>query len=702
MLRHLLISTTLLSGGLLWSPAYANDDEVIVNGQYLSIDKLNAVKTPTLIIDVPQSLSIVDDIQIREQAFTSISDITRFAPGLSNSQGEGHRDAIIIRGNQTTSDFFLDGARDDVQYYRPLYNVQQVEILRGANALLFGRGGVGGIVNRVSKKAEIGEQFTDVTASIDTFGAYLTALDTNFTLSESAGLRVNGFVEGLNNHRDFYDGTRYGFNPTLGIDLGPQTSLNLSYEYLDDDRVVDRGVPSQSVNGGPDVPLEGFDTTFFGSPDQNYTTLKAHILRGQVDHRFSDTLRGNVTVQYADYDKLYQNLFASDSVDVTNGTFPEVELDGYRDPTERSNLSLQGNLVGEFETGSLGHTLLIGAEYTSQDTSNDRYDNVFSTNNDDQLFIPFTDPLSIPAFGFTKPARSRESDVTVLSLYIQDQIDLTDAFKVVLGARFDSFDIDVNDIQNNVQFSRKDEEITPRVGLIYKPAKNVSIYSSFSQTFVPRSGDQFLTLDLDASNTRPQFTENLEAGVKWDIRTGLSFTGAIFQLDRESYTSIDPTDSTRLITVDGSRTSGLELQLTGDLTDKWSINTGYSYMDGKVDDISFGVGQIGTGGLDGNKPRQTPEHMFSVWNNYQVNEQLGLGLGATYQDSYFVREDNNVEVPSYIRFDAAAFYDVSETLRLQINVENLLDENYFPDAHSNTNISTGEPLNARFTISSRF
>ncbi|GLQ20605.1 TonB-dependent receptor [Algimonas porphyrae] len=706
MRKSALILSTILANAGLVAPAFADDgpfdDEVIATGTYLSIDKINAVKTPTPIIDIPQSLTIITAETIRDQSFQSIGDITRYSPGVNISQGEGHRDAIIIRGNQTTADFFQDGVRDDVQYYRPLYNLQQVEILRGANALLFGRGGVGGIVNRVTKTADSTDSFTTLDASIDTFGAAYGAVDYNQPLSDRVGLRVNGFVESLNNHRDFFDGDRFGINPTLGIELGPQTALDLSYEYLDDDRVVDRGVPSVNVATGPDVPLEGFDNTFFGSPDQNFTTLQAHILRGRADHQFNDMLRGNVTLQYADYDKVYQNLYASEEVVLTNGIFPQVELDGYRDTTDRNNFVAQANLVGEFDTGPIGHTVLVGVEYASQHTDNARLDNVFAQNNDDQLFIPFSDPLNIPAFGFTDPARDRKSNVYVLSAYAQNQIDLTDQFKVVLGARFDSFDIDVTDIQNNAQFTRKDEEITPRIGAIFKPVDNMSFYASYSETFTPRSGDQFLTLDLDTASTRPQFTENLEAGAKWDVRPDLSVTAAIFQLDREGFTSIDPNNQQQLITIDGASVKGLELQLIGQLTQAWSINAGYSYLDGEVEDLSFAGGVVGAGGLDGNEPRQTPTHTLSVWNNYQLNDRLGLGLGATYQDSYFVREDNSVEVPDFVRVDAALFYDVSDDLRLQLNVENLFDTDYFPDAHSNDNISTGAPINARFTVMSRF
>ena len=692
---------------ILATTAYANDqeevlDEIIVEGRYLSVDRLNSVKTPTPIIDVPQSLSILTAEQIKNQAFQNFGDVLRYTPGLSISQGEGHRDAIIIRGMQTTADFFIDGVRDDVQYFRPLYNAEQVEILRGPNALLFGRGGGGGIINRVQKKALIGQQFSSISVGADSFGSAVTSIDSNFDVSGDVGFRLNGYYQSLANHRDFYDGDSFAINPTVTVRISPETIASLSYEYVNDDRVVDRGVPSQNVDNGPDIPLVGYNETFFGSPGENSTTLEASIIRARVEHAFSDNVKGNVTAHYADYDKAYQNLYASEEVVVTNGVFPDVELDGYRDVTNRENLILQANLVSEFETGSLNHMLLMGAEFGDQSTDNGRLDNVFDVNGADQLVIPFTDPLNIPSFGFTNPVRARESDVTFTSFYVQDQIDLTDKIKVVLGLRMDQFNIDVFDAIEegngdavDGSFTRDDDEVTPRYGLIYKPRDNVSVYASYSETFLPRSGDQFLSLNLDSESTRPQFFENSEVGLKWDIRPELSLTAAVFNLDRESYTSVDPDDPGQIIVIEGSKTSGYELQLVGSLTDNWSLSLGYANLDGEV--------QIADGsGNDRNKTRQTPENMFSIWNNYQFTDRFGVGFGATYQDHYFVSEDNSVEVPAFTRVDAAAYYAVTDTMRFQINVENLLDEDYYPDAHSNDNISTGEPLNARLSITLDF
>lgn len=703
MNKFLVYSATAISALLVGAAANAatnaaaenaDIEEIIVQGRYLSLDKLNAVKTPTPVINVPQSLTIIGSEQISRQAFTNIGDITRYSPGISTSQGEGHRDAIIIRGIQTTADFYIDGVRDDVQYFRPLYNLDRIEILRGANALLFGRGG-GGIVNRVTKSPEFDGDFIGYSAALDTFGAYSLSSDLNYSVGDDAAVRLNGFYEELNNHRDFFDGERFAINPTFAFKPSEDTSLLLSYEYVNDDRVVDRGVPSQNVDGGPDVPLEGFDNTFFGSPDQNFTTLKAHIVKARVEHDFSDNLRSNFTAQYADYDKAYQNLFPSDGVVVTNGVFPEVELDGYRDTTQRENLILQANFIGEFETGALGHTVLLGLEYGNQDTQNARLDNVFADNSDDQLFIPFSDPLNIPAFDFSSAARNRASAVETLSVYLQDQIDLTDQFKVVVGARFDSFDIAVNDITNSGQFTRKDEEVSPRFGVIYKPAENVSFYGSYSESFLPRSGEQFLTLNLDSESTRPQSFENKEIGAKWDIRSDLSLTAAIFELDRESFTSVDPEDAGQVIVIEGSETKGFEVQLAGNITEQLFVTTSYTYLDGEVE-------RVDGSGTSGNRTRQTPENMVSFWGNYQVNDRLGLAAGVTHQSSFFVREDNAVEVPGYTRVDAAIYYELNDQVRLQLNAENLFDADYFPDAHSNDNISTGKPFNVRFSIGGRF
>ncbi|WP_246263501.1 TonB-dependent receptor [Parasphingopyxis algicola] len=675
-----------------------DDAEIVVAGRVLYTDQVNALRTPTPIIDVPQSLSIVTADEISQRGFTSIGQIIDYTPGVNTSQGEGHRDSIVFRGVRSTADFFIDGVRDDVQYYRPLYNLEQVEILRGPNALLFGRGGTGGILNRVTKKGVIGQTFTDGELSIDTFGAVGAQIDTNFSIGDNAAFRLNAMYQYLNNHRDFYDGDRFGINPTARFQFGPATTLDLSYEYIDHERFIDRGIPT-GTNGRP---VEAFEDIVFADPELNTNELQAHLLRASLQHDFSENLKGNFSAFYGNYDKLYQNFYAS-GYDQAN-TPNQVTLDGYVDTTQRENLILSGNLVGEFDTGRIHHTVIVGGEYINTSSDQDRFNSFWSTTMDDNEVFAIARPLNlrggvgVNAAGqpttnsFTTDLNDdTRVDIDVFSAYIQDEIALADWLNVVVGARFDSFDIEVFNVPANDRRSRRDQEISPRLGVILKPRENISIYASYSETFLPRSGEQFANINGDNNALEPDTFTNLEAGIKWDINPGLSFTAAIFEIEQSS-PQVSDNDPATLDVID-SQIQGFELQLQGQVTDWWFVSAGYSYLDGE---------QFNRAGATGLRPRELPEHMFSIWNSFQVTSRFGLGVGMTYQDESFVNNGNTAVLPSYTRFDAAAYYDVTDDIRVQVNVENLFDELYFPNSHSTHQVSVGAPLNARFAVIGRF
>ena len=675
-------------------------EPLVVEAEYLSIDKVNSVKTPTPIIDVPQSISITTSEQIIQQGVRSIGDIIDYTPGVNTSQGEGHRDAVVFRGVRSTADFYVDGARDDVQYYRPLYNIEQVEILRGPNALLFGRGGTGGILNRVTKKAKLGEQFIGYKSSVDTFAEHNFEIDGNYSVSDRLAFRLNAMYEGLNNHRDFYDGDRFGFNPTAKFKLSPSTTFDISYEYIDHERFIDRGIPT----GADGRPVEAFEDIVFADPELNFTDLKAHVFRAAVEHSFMDNLKGNFSLFYGNYDKVYSNFYAS-AYDQAN-TPNVVTLDGYVDSTERENLILTANMISEFKTGSIEHTLLFGGEYIDTSSDQNRF-NAFWTpdgnaDSDTEIFS-ITRPLNISGgvgvnSAGTPITNSFSTDlnddtrvgIDVYSFYIQDQVELTSWLDVVLGARYDSFDIEVFDVVANDNLSRTDEEISPRAGIILKPMENISIYGSYSESFEPRSGEQFANLSGGADRLDPNTFTNLEAGIKWDFQ-GLSFTAAVFENEQSSPQVADADPST--LDVIDSEITGVELQLKGYVTDIWYVSVGYSSLDGEIVDRS---------GPTGRTPRELPENMFSMWNLFQVTNKFGVGMGVTYQDESFIDNGNTAVLPSYTRVDAAAYYDVSEKLRLQLNIENLTDELYFPNAHALHQATVGAPINALFTVRGRF
>ena len=670
-------------------------ERITVRGAFFGQQVATAVKTPTLLVNVPQSVSVVSAQQISEQALFSIADVMQYTPGVSIGLGEDHRDQVTIRGQNTTADFFVDGLRDDVQYFRPLYNLERVEILRGANALLFGRGGGGGVVNRVTKVASTAEDFTTLSAGIDTFGAGSISVDTNKAIDANNAFRFNGVFDSIDNHRDFKDGERYALNPTYTWMANDDTTVVASYEYVNDDRLVDRGIPS--LDG---APLEGYDDTYFGDPDFNNTTLEAHIARIRVDHSLSQNWNLNGTVQFADYDKAYQNLYPV-NFDADAGT---VTLDGYRDTTTRENTLVQLNLIGQFATGDINHTLLTGMEYGSQDTENARRDAFFADSQDDQVSFVFSDPLVIPSMTLTDPVRDRASDVTFTSAFVQDEIKLNDNWIVVAGLRYDNFDIDVVDSievadgaddGNNGFLSSSDSQVSPRAGLIYKPAESVSIYASYSKSFLPRSGDQFLSLSLTSQALEAEEFENKEIGVKWNLSDSLSVTAAAFEVERENGTAQDPNNPEASI-LTGTETKGFEVQVVGKLSERWVINAGYSNLDGEE------MGRIVDGTLANRDLAQLPEHMLTVWNQYEVHDEWRVALGVIYQSEQYASLNNTVELPDFVRVDAALYYDYSEDVKIQLNVEHLFDEDYFPSAHNDNNIATGEPLNARLSLQYKF
>jgi len=684
-----------LSAALLAMPASAmateaaDEPSILVIGTsegYLTVDSATATKTDTPLIDIPQTIQAVTREQIEDQAHRSMADVLRYVPGVTIGQGEGNRDQITLRGQNTTADFFLDGVRDDVQYFRNLYNIERVEVLKGPYALIFGRGGGGGIVNRVQKTPSSDRFFASAQAGINTFGAWEVAADANAPLSENAAFRINAFYEDLANHRDHFGGERYAVNPYLAFAFAPGWKAGLSYEYVHDDRVTDRGIPSlactQPCTPGP---LPGNRDTFFGVPGINRTGLDAHIVKARLDGELATGVDWTTTLLYGDYDKFYDNVYASGPASAIDGTVP---LAGYSDPTRRRNFLAQSNLVAKQDLGGIANEILLGLEYGDQSSANQRRSVAFSSASLDLSEIVYPDVT------FGGLSRNRTSDVTVLSAYMQDQVSIGEHLRLVFGLRYDRFEIEGVDIRdNNRAFGRTDAKWSPRFGVILKPREAMSLYASYSRSFLPRAGDQFLSLSTSEEDLAPERFTNLEIGAKWDIRPDLNATLAVFQLDRTNATTPNPLDPATSIVAGKTRTRGLELAVTGRIMPGWQISGGYTYQDAKLRGNDFvRLGQV-------------PRHQFALWNRYDVSDRIGAGLGIIHQSSQFAANRTSAattRLPGFTRIDAAIFYTVNPAVQLQVNVENLLDETYFSDAHNNNNISTGAPINARFTARVRF
>lgn len=675
----MLVPTAAAAENLI-PEADASGTVIVVTGTadgYRPVDA-NAVKTPTPLVDVPQTITVLTREQLDDQGVTQLGDALRYVPGVVLGQGEGHRDQITLRGQNTTADFYLDGLRDDTQYYRSLYNIERVEVLKGANALLFGRGGGGGVINRVSKTPDLDRVKGEVNANADSFGAFALAADYNQPLTEKVAGRLNATYEEFDNHRQNFEGRFIGVNPTMAFEPGDATRIELAYNYDDDRRTTDRGVPSKSGK-----PLTGFDDTFFGTQALNVATVKAHIAQARLDHDLADGLSFNVLGQYTHTDKLYGNVFASSAVSAAN----TVALSGYESGTLRDSWVGQANLVWTGNTGGIGHTLLAGVEAASQDTQATR-------RNTNGATIALAERIIMPAFTYGALVTNSRTDVRTLSAYVQDQVELAPFLQLVAGVRVDEFRIEGRNAINGVAARRTDTKWSPRFGLVVKPRKEISFYTSFTRSFLPQSGDQFGALDATQATLAPEQFENLEAGVKWDINPALAFTAAAYRLDRDNSRFNNPV--TGLPELSGkTRTKGVELSLAGRILPDWQMSLGYTLQDGEVRSAT-------TAAPAGRKLSQLPRHQFAAWTRYDLSRRIGLGLGVTHQSDSFATISNGVILPAFTRVDAAVFYDLSDRFSIQLNVENLTDTDYFPAAHTDNNISTGEPINARISIKAKF
>ena len=692
---RVLSSTVAIAALALPAAAFADEaadadagEPIVVVGQtqgYAAISSSSATRTDTPLIDVPQSVAVVTRQQLDDQAHHSMADVLRYVPGTTVGQGEGNRDQVTLRGQNTTASFFVDGVRDDVQYYRSLYNIQQVEVLKGPSALIFGRGGGGGVINRVLKQPTADAFAGAASASVNTFGNWDLTADVNAPLGGGAALRVNAFYENLASFRDHTGGERYAVNPSLVAPLGPNWQAGLSYEYVNDDRVVDRGVPSVAcAQPCTPTPLTGHTDSFFGVPGINRTGFEAHVVRARLDGQLAEGLKWTNTLLLGDYDKFYTNAYASGAFNPATNRAP---LGAYTDSTRRRNYVAQSNLVWNIGSGPITNKVLLGIEYARQNSASRHIDGVLS--------IASLDPDApvYPQVAFMNLTRDTSSRVTVFSAYAQDQIGLGPKIDLLLGLRYDRFSIRGADVVAANAFDRTDEKVSPRVGLILKPRANLSLYGSYSQSFQPRSGDQFLTLTPVQENLAPERFTNWEAGAKWDVRPGLSATAAVFQLDRTNATTPDPANPLVTINVGSTRTRGAEVALTGQITPRWQVSGGYTWQHAVLK------------GNDAVRLGQVPESQLSLWNRYDVTRRLGLGVGVIHQSSQYaaIRTAPTVTLlPGFTRVDAALFVRPAERLQIQLNVENLFDTEYFSDAHNANNITPGAPRNVRVTARLKF
>lgn len=663
----------------------ASSVTVFASGEYQTDAISTATKTLTPLRDVPQSISVVTKEQIRDQQMQSIGDIVRYTPGVSVHQGENNRDQVIIRGQSTSADFFHNGIRDDVQYYRDPYSLERLETLKGPNAMIFGRGGGGGVINRVTKEANF-SPLREISVTGGSFYNKRFSADFDQPLGDQVALRLNTVYEDSDSFRKYVDLSRFAINPTVTITPSQRTRFTAGYEFARDRRTADRGITS--FQGRPaDVPI----STFYGNPDDSNVRSDVNLLSGTYEQQLGKVNIHNRTL-FGDYDRSYQNYVPG----ATNAARTLVTLTAYNNATERKNLFNQTDITYSASTGPVRHMLLGGTELGRQLTDNFRNTGFFN-NTTTSTQVPYDNPTINTPVTYRQTATDADNHLktNLVATYFQDQMEISRYVQVVAGVRYDRFDLLYHNNRNGDNLQRVDNLVSPRAGLVFKPITALSLYGSYSISYLPSSGDQFSALTTITQQVKPEKFTNYEAGVKWDIRRFLTLNSALYRLNRTNTRSIDPNNPTAIIQTGSQRTNGFEIGLNGSVTRDWSIAGGYSYQDALITSATANA-------VLGKQVGQVPHNMFSLWNRYQIIPRLGVGLGIISRSDMFVAVDNTVIVPGYTRADAAVFYAFNERWRIQGNIENLFNRKYFTNADSNTNISPGSPFALRVGLIARF
>jgi catecholate siderophore receptor len=414
---------------------------------------------------------------------------------------------------------------------------------------------------------------------------------------------------------------------------------------------------------------------------------RVDLVSGLIDHQIGKLNIRNRT-QFGDYDRAYQN-YVPGAINVAKTL---VSLTAYNNATKRRNLFNQTDLTYMLSTGGIKHTLLGGVELGRQSTDNFRNTGFFN-NTTTSVLVPYDHPVIGTPVTFRQSATDADNHLrtNLGATYLQDQVVFSRYVQMIAGVRFDYFDLRFHNNRNGDNLRRIDRLVSPRAGIVIKPVMSLSLYASYGVSYLPSSGDQFSSLTNITQQVKPEQFTNYEVGAKWDARRNLTLTAAVYRQDRTNTRATDPTDPTRIVQTGSQRTNGVELGINGNLTRKWEVVGGYAFQNAFITSAN-------TAAPKGALVAMVPRHTFSLWNNYQVINKLGFGLGLVNRDDMFAAIDDTVVLPGYMRADAAVYFNFNEKWRLQSNLTNLFNRRYYANADGNNNISPGAPRGVRVSL----
>ncbi|RUR84722.1 TonB-dependent siderophore receptor [Chlorogloeopsis fritschii PCC 9212] len=664
-------------------PSAQNEEpiELVVTGEqdgYRVEEASTATRTDTPIRDIPQSIQVIPREVLKDQGTIRVRDALQNVSGSTNAgYYQGFSEYLSLRG--FNANLFRDGIRSyqDFGGLIETADIERIEVLKGPASVLFGDAPPGGLVNLVTKQP-LTQPFYSFEGTVGSFSTYRGAIDLSGPLNDSRSIlsRFNAFYENAGSFRDFVNSERVFLAPKFKFALGANTNLTIDGSWLQETRTADDGTVAIG-NRPADLPRE----RFLGEPFQD-VEINVTNFSYLFDHKFNDqwSIRNAFRAQFVNLERYYP---LRDSLDEETGELSRLKYFSQR----RDNAySVQTDVLGKFSTGSIKHQLLLGFDYTK--------------NTEDGTFGDFEPYPSINIFNpvYTRlryPKREilnffRDDTLDKYGFYFQDQIEIIPQLKLLAGGRFDIFEQNRstrNLGEEKEEFFQSDSKFSPRLGIVYQPSQNISLYASYATSFEPSFG---ASRNGNDEPFKPETGRQFEIGVKADITRNLSATLALYDLRKQNVTvddpnSADPNDQIQT----GEQTSrGIEFDIAGEIIPGWKVIASYAYIDAFI--------SKDTTDLEGRRRENIPEHSASLWTTYEIQQGslqgLGFGLGLFFVGDRFGDLDNSYVLPSYVRTDASVFYR-RDNWRAALNIRNLFDKTYFIGSEgTRLGVYYGEPL----------
>lgn len=691
-LKPIVSAITLAFGSAAYAEESVNLPRVEVQAQEegaYKIDKSANRKFTADLIDMPKSVTVISEQVIQDSGSQTFSEALRMTPGITLGGGEGGiaiGDRPFIRGFDAFASIYVDGVRDIGSQTREIFAIEQMEILKGPSGAFDGRGSAGGSINLVTKQAREGD-FLSGSVGFGTDSYRRATIDGNTMLGDNAAFRMVGMVHDADvAGRDEVEVKRWGMMPSLTLGLNSPTSATVSWYHLETDDTPDWGLPYiQDADGLPQGSPVGNEDKWYGINGRDFMETESDIATLTISHDFNERVRLTNTTRYG----LTTNEYFVQRPNVSSAQFASglINRANTRDRGNRTEtITNLTDLSLAFDTGFIKHTLNTGFEISREENRNRGFNgggiiggNLTSIDDPDNDVA--YNPVLRDNFAGT------EAETVNRSVYVFDTMELSEKWLLNAGIRYDDYQTEYDRSNSTtgapIESLENDKDFfNYQLGLVYKIQPDLNVYAAYATSSSPvglslgdfeYAGGQLVseTEDLD-----PERSKTFEIGTKWNVMENLELTAAVFHTRK---TNARVTTGNTISNAGEAEVNGFELSFAGQITDRWNVFGGYTYLDAKQtkEGTDPDLNQFGAAGTEGKQLPGVARQSASIWSTYRVLDDLTLGGGAFFMDKVYANPGNTGHIPSYVRWDAMAKYDINQNLDLQLNIQNLTDERYF-------------------------